>query len=90
MATMTVSLPDPMKDWVEKLVEQGGYASTSDYVRDAIRRDRERREPEYQMTLDELKQMFEDSRRSGISTRTTSEVFEDARRYVARKRAALE
>lgn len=39
MATMNVSLPDPMKDWVESQAQGGRYANSSDYVRDLIRRD---------------------------------------------------
>ncbi len=42
MATMNVSLPDPMKAWVEKQAEGGRYSNASDYVRDLIRRDQER------------------------------------------------
>jgi len=41
MATMNVSLPDPMKDWVEQQVRTGQYSNASDYVRDLIRRDQE-------------------------------------------------
>lgn len=44
MATMNVSLPDQMKEWVEAQTADGRYANASDYVRDLIRRDRERRE----------------------------------------------
>ena len=39
MATMNVSVPDPMRDWVQSQIENGKYASASDYVRDLIRRD---------------------------------------------------
>ncbi|MFZ5913364.1 MAG: type II toxin-antitoxin system ParD family antitoxin [Pseudomonadota bacterium] len=42
MATMNVSLPDPMKEWVELQAATGRYANASDYVRDLIRRDQER------------------------------------------------
>lgn len=42
MATMNVSLPDPMKEWVEAQAATGRYANASDYVRDLIRRDQER------------------------------------------------
>lgn len=42
MATMNVSLPDPMKDWVEAQAQTGRYANASDYVRDLIRKDQER------------------------------------------------
>ena len=44
MTTMNVSLPDAMKDWVEECVKSGRYANASDYVRDLIRRDQEKRE----------------------------------------------
>ena len=43
MATMNVSLPDPMKAWVEDQVAEGRFGNSSDYVRDLIRRDQERR-----------------------------------------------
>ncbi|MDD3800487.1 MAG: type II toxin-antitoxin system ParD family antitoxin [Novosphingobium sp.] len=39
MATMNVSLPDPMRDYVQSRIDSGQYASVSDYVRDLIRRD---------------------------------------------------
>jgi antitoxin ParD1/3/4 len=38
---MNVSLPDPMRDWVQNRIDSGKYASVSDYVRDLIRRDQE-------------------------------------------------
>jgi antitoxin ParD1/3/4 len=43
MATMNVSLPDPMREWVEEQVKGGEYANASDYIRDLIRHDQERR-----------------------------------------------
>lgn len=42
MATMNVSLPDQMKEWVESQTRSGRYSNASDYVRDLIRRDQER------------------------------------------------
>jgi antitoxin ParD1/3/4 len=39
MATMNVSLPDEMKEWVEQQAAGGKYANASDYVRDLIRQD---------------------------------------------------
>ncbi|MGB5559172.1 MAG: type II toxin-antitoxin system ParD family antitoxin [Paracoccaceae bacterium] len=42
MVTMNVSLPDPMKSWVEQQSQSGRYANSSDYVRDLIRRDQQR------------------------------------------------
>ena len=37
-----VSLPDDLKIFVDERVTHDGYGSTSEYVRDLIRRDRER------------------------------------------------
>ena len=41
---MNVSLPDQLKGWAESRVAEGRYSSTSDYVRDLVRRDQEREE----------------------------------------------
>ena len=42
MATMNVSLPDQMKNWIDTRLEDGRFSNTSDYVRHLIRRDQER------------------------------------------------
>ena len=42
MATMNISLPDKMRDWVESQIEAGQYSNNSDYVRDLIRKDQQR------------------------------------------------
>lgn len=86
MATMTISLPDPMKDWIEAQIRQGEYASASDYVRDLVRRDRARREQE--LTLDELRRKLAASRESGLSDRTVDDIFAEAR-DIARSRGLL-
>jgi antitoxin ParD1/3/4 len=39
MATMNVSLPDPMREFIQQRIDSGQYASVSDYVRDLVRRD---------------------------------------------------
>lgn len=44
MATMNVSLPDPMKTWVERQAVDGQYSNASDYVRHLIRKDQERQQ----------------------------------------------
>ena len=44
MTTMNVSLPDDLKGFVDSQVSQGHYGSTSEYVRDLIRRDHDRRQ----------------------------------------------
>lgn len=44
MTTMNVSLPEKMKEFVDRRVEAGGYQTVSEYVRDLIRKDIERLE----------------------------------------------
>ena len=75
MATMNVSLPDPMKEWVEKQARSGRYSNASDYVRDLIRRDQERAE-----ALAELQRLITEGLESGLSDRPMAEVLEAARR----------
>lgn len=76
MATMTVSLPEQMKDWVESLTKNGEYSSSSDYVRDLIRRDKGKRGSV--LTSEELEQLLEDSFSSKVSKKTIREIFNDA------------
>ena len=42
MSTMNVSLPDKLKAFAEGQVASGQYGSTSEYVRELIRRDQDR------------------------------------------------
>ena len=44
MTTMNVSLPDELKNFVDSQIQSGNYGSTSEYVRDLIRRDHDRRQ----------------------------------------------
>ncbi|MBG1233309.1 type II toxin-antitoxin system ParD family antitoxin [Aestuariivirga litoralis] len=37
MATMNVSLPDKMREWVDAQVATGRFANASDLIRDLIR-----------------------------------------------------
>lgn len=42
MTTMNISLPDSLKAYVEKQVEERDHSTSSEYVRELIRRDRDR------------------------------------------------
>jgi antitoxin ParD1/3/4 len=42
MTTMNISLPDSLKSFVDEQVSQRGYGTSSEYVRDLIRRDQDR------------------------------------------------
>jgi antitoxin ParD1/3/4 len=70
MGTMNISLPDPMKSWVEDQAKTGRYANSSDYVRDLIRRDRARSE-----AIAELQTAIEDGLSSGPASVLDRETF---------------
>lgn len=42
MSTMNISLPDTMKAFVDEQVNLRGYGTSSEYLRDLIRRDQDR------------------------------------------------
>ena len=71
MASMNVSIPAPMRDWVEDRVRSGDYADASDYIEDLIRHDRERHAA--------LVEALIEGEKSGISNRTVAEIVADAK-----------
>ncbi len=74
MATMNVSLPDAMKDWVETQTRTGRYANASDYIRDLVHHDRERQEK-----IARLKALVDDGLASGIYEGTMEDIMDEAR-----------
>ena len=75
MATMNVSLPDAMKDWVEGRAETGRYSNASDYVRDLIRRDQERAEK-----IAAMQRLIDEAEESGVSSSSMDDILAAARR----------
>jgi antitoxin ParD1/3/4 len=41
--SINISLPGPLKDWVEVQVEAGDFGTSSEYIRHLLRREREER-----------------------------------------------
>lgn len=73
MATMNISLSDPLKEFVDQEVSEGGYSSTSDYVRDLIRQRRR------QKAEDLLRALIAEGLASGPAVPVTSETFDALR-----------
>jgi antitoxin ParD1/3/4 len=44
MTTMNISLPDSLKDFVDEQVNQRGYGTSSEFVRELIRKEQDRLE----------------------------------------------
>ena len=51
MQSMNISLPDPLKRFVDGQIAQGRYSSVSEYVRELIRADEKRKAEEQLETL---------------------------------------
>lgn len=75
MAQMNVSVPEPMKTWCEGQVSSGLYSTTSDYVRDLIRQDQERKS-----SLAKLQAAIDEGLSSGISPYTLDEILHRIRK----------
>jgi antitoxin ParD1/3/4 len=68
---MNVSLPDPMRDWIEERVRSGEYSNASDYVRDLVRHDRARH--------NSLVDALIEGETSGISARSVKDIAAGAK-----------
>jgi len=74
MAQMNISIPDKLKGWAEQRVAEGRYSSTSDYVRDLVRRDQEREEQ-----VRRLQAAIDAGRASGVNDRDPFELLDNLR-----------
>jgi antitoxin ParD1/3/4 len=86
MQTMNISLPDPMKQFVEDQVTAGAYSSASEYVRELVRADQKRHGKE------QLEQVLLSAINSGDPIEVTPEKINEVRqrlqaRAAQRKRA---
>jgi antitoxin ParD1/3/4 len=81
MQTMNISLPDPMKQYVEEQVTAGAYSSASEYVRELVRADQKRNAKE------QLEQVLLNAINSGDPIEVTAEMIDEVRQRL-RARAA--
>jgi antitoxin ParD1/3/4 len=70
---MNISLPDPMKDYVESQVTAGSYSSVSEYMRELVRADQKR------YSLEQLEGKLLASLNSGEPIPLTPELIESLR-----------
>jgi len=74
MQTMNISLPDPLKEFVDDQVASGRYSSVSEYVRELIRDDEKRK------AQAKLEALLMEGIQSGEPTEMTRQDWEDIRR----------
>jgi len=73
MTRISISLSEAMSAYVAERVNSGKYSNTSEYFRDLIRRDQERKAAEV-----DLRRMLDDAEESGPSTREPEDIWADA------------
>ncbi len=78
---MNISLPDSLKAFVDEQVAGSGYGSSSEYIRELIRRDRDRQH---------LRGLLLEGAASAPGTPATAAYFEGLREGVRRGRPTAE
>ncbi len=81
MSRLTISMPAQMNEWVEAQISTGRYGNVSEYFRDLVRRDQERREA----AINELRALLDRADESGVSDRSVAEILEAARQEARQK-----
>ena len=76
MATLNISLPDAMREWIDAQIKAGEYANASDYIRDLIRHDQRER--------DAVRLALIEGEKSGRSNRTVLEIARKTKRRLKR------
>lgn len=74
--TMNISLPDALKRYVDEQVDTAGYGSTSEYMRDLIRQDQQRR------AADKLAALIADGLASGPAVAIDADYFARKRKLI--------
>lgn len=70
MMRKTITIPDAMDGWVKTQIQAGRYGNDSEYFRDLIRRDQERR-----LADRELLSLIEEGLQSGTSINSISDIM---------------
>jgi antitoxin ParD1/3/4 len=76
MSRLTISMPEQLTAYVEAQIEEGRYGNVSEFFRDLVRHDQERRAD----AIRELRSMLERAEASGIGERSKDKLIEAAKR----------
>ncbi|MGL6113038.1 MAG: type II toxin-antitoxin system ParD family antitoxin [Rubrivivax sp.] len=78
MSTMNISLPDTLREFVDGQVNLAGYSTSSEYVRELIRRDQERVQ---------LRNLLMDGAKSPVAGEADARYFAGLRQRIAASRS---
>ena len=75
MARKTITIPEAMEEWIKTQIRSGRYGNDSEYFRDLIRRDQERRQAE-----EDLRALIDEGLASGISDKMPEEIRQEVQK----------
>ena len=79
MPSLNISLPAPLREWIEAQIKGGRYGNASEYLRELIRRDQERQARE------RLEQLLLEGIKSGTASPLTKQDWAELRTEVAER-----
>jgi antitoxin ParD1/3/4 len=79
MPSLNISLPAPLREWIEAQIKGGRYGNASEYLRELIRRDQERQAQE------RLERLLLDGVESGKASPLTKKDWAELRTEVAER-----
>ena len=71
MTRKTITIPEAMESWVKAQIQSGRYGNDSEYFRDLIRRDQDRKVAEQ-----ELRSLIQEGLDSGISEHSVADIMQ--------------
>ena len=78
MSTMNISLPEQLKNFVDEHVAMAGYGTSSEYVRELIRRDQDRLY---------LRSLIIEGAKSHVTVEANEQYFSDLRTTINKRLA---
>ncbi len=79
MTSLNISLPEPLREWIETQVKRGRYGNASEYLRELIRRDQDRQAQE------RLEELLLEGAKSGPASPLTKQDWAQLRANVAER-----
>ena len=74
MATLNISIPNEMRNWIDQQVTSGHFANASDYIRDLIRHNQSEKEA--------IRMALVEGELSGESSLNVSDIINEQRKII--------
>ena len=75
MATLNISIPNEMRNWIDQQIASGHFANASDYIRDLIRHNQSEKEA--------IRMALVEGEMSGESTLSVGDIINEQKKIIA-------